>query len=68
MIKCPWCAKEWEWDWCLDEIIGAQSAEFVSSESVTKLLLYVCTCGGSLGVLTEEKNGSHLFTGTLEEV
>ncbi len=68
-IKCVWCGKQWEWDWCQDTVIGLDSVgPFKCSDKPGfKLELFICDCGGSLGVLTTEPRGSDLLVSVREE-
>jgi hypothetical protein len=60
-VTCIWCGKVYQWDWGQDEIKGAECivSEFPGSE--VDLTLYFCSCGGTLGVVTEEEKGSSLL-------
>lgn len=61
-IKCVWCGKVYPWDWCQDVIPGMEPVEFACTQVPnTKLYLYLCGCGGSLCVVTEEPNGSEVM-------
>ncbi len=70
-VRCIWCNKKWEWDWCQDTIVGLDYVEFTYAKIPSKLRdfelhLYVCTCGGSLGVVTLEPCGSSFLQALAE--
>lgn len=61
-VTCPWCNKTYKWDWCQDEITGAESVIFRSGERPEiELELFFCVCDGTIGVVTLEPNGSTLY-------
>ena len=66
MIDCTWCKKRWKWDWCQDTIVGLDPKRYVDGTD-TDLYLFVCSCGGSLCVVTEEPNGSQIYNNFREE-
>lgn len=62
MIFCPWCNKRHEWDWCSATVTDALGVLFKSEDRPDIVLeLFLCSCGGTLAVTTEEPRGATLF-------
>lgn len=59
MITCQWCRKRWKWDWDTDDIPGTKTLDFACLEKPDfETVLFLCSCGGSLAVVTSEEKGS----------
>jgi len=60
MIKCIWCGKTYPYNWDTDEIDGVDSETLDCR--VGNLIVYYCSCGGSLAISTLENRGGSLLT------
>jgi hypothetical protein len=57
-MTCSWCDKQWDWDWDLDVVVGLDPAcSLLVPNSSISLEVYLCTCGGTLAVVTDEPHG-----------
>lgn len=61
---CPYCSKAYTWNDDQDAYLGAEEVVVTTGRGKARreVTLFVCECGGTVGVMVQEGQGMSLYT------